>query len=112
MKLKAKLENGIKLKGNILIYPDHLFIDNERVELSQILEVKLATRTIRNAVGGSIAGTIINQIRDNGSTALLLIESAHGAIMSIFLLDKRYKRDKGWSYSIESIDRLNTFRRF
>ena len=111
-KVICKLKNGERVKGNILVYSDHILIESKVIQFQEIAMIKLHNWNSWKRQGG---GMILSEIRrrDIGANALNTaswIQTGLFTVLNFTLLEKKYLPAKGWEFKVQEFQ-MPTFAR-
>lgn len=104
-RVKCKLQNGEKARGTLYVYVDHIVVDDQEVNFSEILKVK---RISPNAVIRQAGAMGLDMYRrDLAGRPLVnntyLITSGIFAAINFTKLDRWYSHDNGWEFKVEEL---------
>lgn len=109
--VKCKLNDGNVVKGELYVYSDHIQIDRNRVEFSEIKMIKPVNAKFIVSQAGNIAlNELIRRETNTSLGSAYLIRSVIFFGVGAFLFNKKFKKAKGWEFSVREVQALS-FRR-
>lgn len=106
-KVICKLKNAERVKGDILVYSDHILIESKKIQFQEIAMIKLHSwNSWKRQGGGMILGEI--RRREIGANALSTaswVQTGLFTVLNFTILEKKYISAKGWEFKVQEFKR-------
>lgn len=113
-RIKIKTVDGKKISGKFIIENNSILINNEKIELDAIAEMKrnyLGINLVRSGffiiVGAFSAAIVVVGVTFDGTDAYLFLIPVAASIFAVTQtpkMGKKFKKDKGWTYELIQLE--------
>lgn len=102
-KVVCKLKNGDRVKGDILVYSDHILVESKMIQFHEIAMIKPNNRNRWKRQG---SGLIINEVQrrtigDSPLNTFYWIKTGLFTALNFTLLEKKYVTAQGWEFKVQ-----------
>ena len=113
--IKVHLNTGAKIKGQLLIYTDYIDIDGQQIYMEDIVAIKRPSNAIYTSLLSSLAFSELlgTGFINNGTENLALRTGIPVtlSVLSVTAIEKRHKKEKGWTYELVDTAPVRDLRR-
>lgn len=107
MSVVCKLKNGEKVKGDILVYSDHILIESTVIQFDDIVMIKPNNRNVWKRQG---SGIILNEIKRNAFgtdpfDTWYWVRTGLFTVFNFTVLEKKYITAQGWEFKVQELQR-------
>lgn len=113
-RIRIKTKDGRKVTGKFTIENNSIFINDEKIELDDIAEMKrnyLGINLLRSGafifVGALCAVTVVIGLAFDGPNAYLFLVPAAASLFAVTQtpkMGKKFKKAKGWTYELIQLE--------
>ena len=100
--VRCKMKNGRRVKGTLVVFTDHIMVDDFEIKTNEIAELsrnneRILSRNL-NLIGNR--ALINSQTRPEVFTGAQIIRTGVSTVLSLAVGRKKYSISKGWGFDI------------